>query len=136
MDVVWCFLYYEGEILLLKRQDHKPQPNTWGIPGWKVELWESFFQAIKRELYEETWLDISEEILLYKNTFSVIHELGISYHVFFTKLTELPKVTIDKNSHKDFCWISPSEALKRDDLIQDLDICIQDIFTKELWNIG
>ena len=128
MEVVWCFVVWNWHILILKRQDHKPQPNTWGIPSGKVELWENLSQAIKRELLEETWLDIDEKVFLYKKTFAVIHQLGINYHVFFIELKEEVKIIIDINSHKDFSWISPVEALKRDDLIQDLDICIKEIF--------
>ncbi len=28
-EVVSCFVEYKNEILLLLRQDHKPQHNTW-----------------------------------------------------------------------------------------------------------
>ncbi|MEI6774245.1 MAG: hypothetical protein WCL18_05665 [bacterium] len=28
-EVVSCFVEYDNKILLLCRQDHKPEPNTW-----------------------------------------------------------------------------------------------------------
>ena len=35
-DVVSVFIEHDGEILLLHRQDHKPQGNTWAMPAGKV----------------------------------------------------------------------------------------------------
>jgi len=36
-EVVSCFVEYEDEILLLRRQDHKPEPNTYGVPAGKID---------------------------------------------------------------------------------------------------
>jgi len=55
-EVVSCFVEYQNEFLLLLRQDHKNEPNTYGMPAWKVEKWETIDEAIKRELYQETWI--------------------------------------------------------------------------------
>ena len=38
------------EVLLQKRSDSK----DWWLPGWAMELWESFEETAKRELFEET----------------------------------------------------------------------------------
>ncbi|MGR9047343.1 NUDIX hydrolase [Halobacillus faecis] len=43
-----------GRILLQKRSDH----GVWGIPGGLLEIGESFDSAVKREVKEETGLDI------------------------------------------------------------------------------
>jgi ADP-ribose pyrophosphatase YjhB (NUDIX family) len=36
-EVVSCFVEYKNEILLLLRQDHKPQGNTYGVPAGKID---------------------------------------------------------------------------------------------------
>lgn len=53
-EVVSCFVEHDGHILLLQRQSHKPQPNTYGVPAGKVDDQEDIHQAIKREVGEET----------------------------------------------------------------------------------
>ncbi|MGH7203071.1 MAG: NUDIX hydrolase [Candidatus Levyibacteriota bacterium] len=58
-DIVSCFCMKEDALLLLHRQNHKPQGNTWGIPAGKVDGEERLDNAIQRELKEETGLDIS-----------------------------------------------------------------------------
>jgi len=32
-EVVSCFVEYQNEFLLLLRQDHKNEPNTYGMPA-------------------------------------------------------------------------------------------------------
>jgi ADP-ribose pyrophosphatase YjhB (NUDIX family) len=53
-DVVSCFVEYKGKILLLHRQDHKPQGNTYGVPAGKVDAGEDIWTTVRREIEEET----------------------------------------------------------------------------------
>ncbi len=62
-EAVGCFLEHDGEIVLLHRQDHKPQGNTWGTPGGKVNPGESLSDACVREVFEESGVEISKPIL-------------------------------------------------------------------------
>jgi acetyl-CoA carboxylase carboxyl transferase subunit beta len=54
MRVVGCFLEFENKFVVLLRHSHKPEGNTWALPGGKVEPGETDEQAVIRELYEET----------------------------------------------------------------------------------
>lgn len=56
-----------GKVLLQKRADR----NTWGFPGGVMELGESFSETLKREVKEETGLnvDIIRLIGVYSNYF-------------------------------------------------------------------
>lgn len=54
MRVVGCFLEYNDKFVILLRQKHKPDGDTWGLPGGKVEQGEDDVEAIIRELEEET----------------------------------------------------------------------------------
>ncbi len=49
-----------GEVLLQKRADR----HTWGFPGGVMELGESFSAAVKREVKEETGLNVDITRLL------------------------------------------------------------------------
>ena len=53
-------LSQSGKILLQKRADK----GTWGLPGGTLELGESALEALVREFYEETGVEVRVEKLL------------------------------------------------------------------------
>lgn len=124
-EVSSCFVEYDGKILLLYRQDHKPEGNTWCMPGGKIDDKEEPNSASIREVGEETGL------ITLKNEFKYLGKVYVRYpnydfiyHLFQLKLDQEEKIKIDLNEHKDFRWVSVEEALKMP-LIQDLDRCIK-----------
>ena len=128
-EVVSCFVEYNNKILLLLRQDHKPQPNTYRVPAGKKETEETILQAIKRELKEESWLLIeNNEITYFKEVYVKYDTYDFIYHIFQLNLNNKPNIqptiTINEKEHKEFLRTSPEEALDKN-LIQDLDTCIQ-----------
>ena len=49
----------DGEILILKRHPKsRTDPDTWELPGGKMEAGEFFDDALVREIKEETDLDV------------------------------------------------------------------------------
>lgn len=63
MKIVGCFLEYNGKFLILLRQSHKPNGNTWGLPAGKVEENENERDAVVREVYEETGYKLKDRDL-------------------------------------------------------------------------
>jgi 8-oxo-dGTP pyrophosphatase MutT (NUDIX family) len=61
-EIVSCFVQYQDKILLLRRQDHKPQPNTYGVPAGKIDKGETPIQAMQREGKEETQIDLEDAV--------------------------------------------------------------------------
>ena len=62
-----CLIFNErGQVLLQKRRDD----NLWGNPGGIMELGESIYDTVKREVNEETNLDLKEEELKLFNIYS------------------------------------------------------------------
>lgn len=55
-----CIVNEKNEILLQKRREE----NRWGLPGGALELGESAEEALRREIREETGLEIRIEKLL------------------------------------------------------------------------
>lgn len=110
-EVVGCFVESNGEILLLHRQDHKPEGNTWGIPSGKIDEGETPQSTVIRELGEETGFKLPESEVLYLTKLYVRFPLyDFIYHVFRTKLAERESVKLNPSEHKDFKWVVPEKA--------------------------
>lgn len=124
LDVVWCFVEYDGDILLLQRQFHKKEWNLYGMPAGKVDTWESKDEAMQRELYEETWLVVSDMKYIIPTYVEYPDKRHITYHIYHTLLEEKPLVTLRTTEHQSYLRITPKEALNIP-LMQDLDRCIQ-----------
>lgn len=122
-EVVSCFVEHNGKILLLHRQDHKPQGDTWGGPAGKIDEGEDIHEAIRRETEEETGIFLKDPIY-FKKLFVRFPEYDFVYHIFHEILDEIPEVKLSEKEHKDFNWISPRDALGMN-LILDEDFCIK-----------
>lgn len=122
-EVVSCFVEYKDEILLLLRQDHKPEWNTYGVPAGKIDEWEKIREAMTREGKEETQIDLNDAEYFDKR-YVRYPEYDFIYHMFSKRFTNKPNVTINPNEHKNYTRKKPEEALKVD-LIRDLDECIK-----------
>lgn len=128
VDVVGCYVLYDGKFILLKRQPHKVSGNKLGLPAGKVDANENIQQAMCREILEETGLKVSEIGLEFIGSVFVRNEgHDIGYHMFATTFFTQPNVVINPQEHQSYVWASPSEALQMD-LIHDLDECIKAYF--------
>lgn len=124
-EIVSCFVEQDDKILLLHRQDSKPQGNTWGVPAGKLEGSEASHEAMLRELKEETGYSANPDSLsFFKTVFVRYPDYDFVYHIFHTHLDDVFETQIDSQSHKAFDWVTPKEALSMD-LITDLDQCIK-----------
>ena len=128
IETASCILELNNRFIILHRQDHKPQGNTWGSPTGKVDKYENPVQAISREVKEETGIEIAKERFKYHKTFYVTYpDLTFIYHLFSCKLDKIPKVKLRDTEHKNFQWVTPEQALNMP-LIQHFDHVIKDFF--------
>ena len=124
-EVVGCFVENNGAILLLHRQDHKPEGGTWGVPAGKVDDGEEVSEAMARELQEETGIVLpSSELAYFTPVFARYDEYDFIFHIFHTTLDERECVCVQDSEHKEFRWVSPRHALEIP-LIHDLGACIK-----------
>ena len=132
VEVVGCFLEYQDKILLLHRQENKSQGNLWGIPGGKLEKFETPVEAGIRETLEETGFDISEQEIIYSGKVYIKYpDFDYVYHMIRCTPAEHPgDVKIHFEAHKGFTWVTPEDALKMD-LMLDEDDCIILIYEKQ-----
>ena len=69
----------DGKALIVKRA-HEPRKGEWSLPGGRVELGESLEHATRREIKEETGLDVEVGPLV--EVFDRVHRLDgrVRYH--------------------------------------------------------
>lgn len=127
-EVVSCYIEYNGKILLLKRQINKTEANTYGVPAGKVEKDEDIYDAIIREVKEETGISLEKEKLkYYKIKYVRYTDYDFIYHIFHYKLDKEVNVKINELEHQEYLWETPINSLKLD-LIEDEDECIKDYY--------
>lgn len=127
-EVVGSFIQYAGEIILLHRQDHKPEGGTWGIPSGKIDQGELIITAASRETEEETGLIIPEEnFKFFMSVYVRYDNYDFIYHMFYVELISKPNIKISEEEHKEARWIKPCEAFNLP-LIEDLDACLKLFF--------
>ena len=125
IDIVSCFVQCGDMILLLHRRPEKSNGNKWGLPAGKVESGETIHGAMKRELQEETGIEVDSEALNYFGHVWVRHNgHDFQYHMFSSIFDDVPTVILRLNEHQDFIWITPEESLQMN-LVEDQGQCTQ-----------
>jgi len=99
-----------GKFLIIKRrEDEIAYPGMWTVPGGKVEVPDSCYETLKREIKEETGVEIQDEI-------KFVREYGFTrpdgYHVIgltFACRWKSGKIKLSKD-FTDFAWVTAKEA--------------------------
>jgi 8-oxo-dGTP diphosphatase len=126
--VVSCFIENDGDILLLHRQDNKPQGNTWGVPAGKVHNGEEPRAALVREIQEEVGLTIKQlQVSFFGKYYVRYTEYDFVYEIYHLILPKLPFIRMNILEHKAYMWLRPEVALRLK-LIQDEDFCIKEFY--------
>lgn len=113
MEVAGCFYEQDGKVLFLLRNPNKPQGNTWGIPGGKIDQGETPKEAVVREFYEETGVTLDSNNLEYSGKVYITSEKAdFVFHVFKAHSESgYPDVTLSPMEHIDYKWLSLDEAM-------------------------
>ena len=71
----------QDDALLVMKRKNKPVMGEWWFPGGRIRRGESFEEALRREIKEETGLDlVSFELLnVYCRVFAERHDITIAY---------------------------------------------------------
>jgi mutator protein MutT len=127
--VVGCHLECNGKILLLRRQKNKDNGGKWSTPAGKVDSGETEGEAIVREVFEETGIELDSGRLSFIERSYVRFPTFDFLYVFFKYVLESdmpPKISLSQSEHTEYRWMTPKEALDLgDELMQDEDYCIK-----------
>ena len=116
---VGCFMEYDGKFLILRRQAHKPDGNTWGLPAGKPDAGESDVEAMLREIEEETGYmaqaDELERLGVYVFEYP---DLYLEFPTYQLKLDQPFEVVHRPDEHLEYRWASAQECDAMPDLIR------------------
>lgn len=111
VEVAAAYVIANGKLLLLQVGSHKLESGAWGVPAGKLEAHEKPVEGAKRELFEETGIDIDSE-----SSFQSLGQLYISklemdfvYHLFGVNLNTQPPVILSME-HCSYKWVSRQET--------------------------
>ena len=102
-----------GEILLIKRSPTNFPENVWDVAGGRVEQFENPFDALQREVEEETGITEFKivktlcDFHFYQDNEEFLDMIGIA---FWCK-TKQTKIKLSEE-HVAYRWLQPEEALK------------------------
>nr|UVX65988.1 MAG: protein of unknown function DUF4916 [Bacteriophage sp.] len=116
-------LVFRGDkLLILNRVGEKGAvSNDWCVPGGHVDPGETFLQAAKRELFEETGIDMSEDLLIPVGKY-IPKRKGIEIHYFMCHIDDQTPVNIlvDAEEETGSEWINPYTELDLYNFIFDM----------------
>ena len=100
--VVKAVIYNDDKLLLIKRSDYTVKhAGEWDLPGGHIEVDEPKEEALRREVKEETGLEISD-IKLSRTTGKT---------TFYRAHSKDRDVTLS-NEHTEYQWVSEEEVKK------------------------
>jgi len=100
-----------GEVLLVRTQKWS---NLWGIPGGKIKLGERCVDALRRELKEETGLDICDIAFVMVQDCIHSREFYRDAHFLLLNYTcrcESSAVVRLNAEAQEYCWVAPTAAM-------------------------
>lgn len=128
IQVVGCYLHYQSKFLLLQRNSNKTHGGQWGLPAGKIDQGEDKYQAVIRETYEETGINLEPEDLVLNCSLDVRNNgHDLIFHIFEANLDSKPDVKLEKHEHQDFKWVTPDDSMQLD-YVHDLDSCNKRVF--------
>jgi len=112
MEASACYLEIDGHILLIQQGKDKTDEGQWGVPAGKLEQGETPEIAAKRELFEETGIQLrSFSQFVYLGTLYIRKpDLDYVYYMFKIHLDQKPPIQLSVE-HSDSRWAN-NEDLK------------------------
>ena len=112
-DTVSSAVMVDGKVLLLKRPDSCHSfPGMWSLVAGKIEPGETPEQAARREIAEETGLEVGEPDATTKPVHVREGKVLWRVHPFLFRLDAADPVLNDENEA--FEWVSPEDIRSRD----------------------
>ena len=121
---VGAVVFKEGKVLTIKRAQ-EPNKGKWSIPGGRIELGETTYEAARREVMEECSIEVEIERVLDSVDNIIRDEDGrVKYHfVIIDLLARYVSGEIKAQSDAEECkWVTLQELVELDitPMLQDM----------------
>jgi 8-oxo-dGTP diphosphatase len=105
------YVDFQGRFLLLELAPRKTEAGSWGVPAGKIEPHETPAGCSRRELFEETVIDIASDHLFEPIGPLYIRKPEIDYvfHLFWLSLDTMPCIQLS-DEHQAHKWVTREEA--------------------------
>lgn len=112
VSVSAAWLAFQDHYLLLQRSAASPEPLRWGIVGGKIEPNETPIDALQREVFEETAINLTTSKIIYLTSCFVSKpKWHYTFHMFYYSLTQKPTVKLS-SEHQDYTWVNIKDIHK------------------------
>lgn len=112
MEIATCYIRCQDRYLFLLRNPSKPEGSTWGIPGGKLDKGEAPLEGMKREILEETGINLMNNAFISFPVLYIRYETyDFSYLPFATKIDDCPSIQLVEGEHDKYAWLTLEEAL-------------------------
>lgn len=128
--VVGVVVPNHNQVLLLQRLSNDTYPNMFEIPGGEVEDGETLSDAVKRELYEETGLEMLE-IKRYIGRFDYESNSGKKVRQFNFLVSTKDQQVKWHPEHQKFAWIS-NEDIKSYEMTPEMFQTVSSLFENSI----
>ena len=82
--VYWIIKNEKWEVLFWKRCNTEYMNGYYELPAWHIEWYETYFEALQREMNEEIWIDIQEsDVTLVHISHRIIKGERVYFDVYF-----------------------------------------------------
>ncbi|MBC7471699.1 MAG: NUDIX domain-containing protein [candidate division SR1 bacterium] len=110
--VVGAVIKHDNKSLCIKRASDDFMGELIELPSGSKDVCESLIESLKREIKEETGIDLNEEVELdYVNSFDYVSGSGKNTRQvnFLIELNEQPVVTLNPLEHIEYYWLKKEE---------------------------
>lgn len=128
MPCVGAVVFDDRGRLLLVRRAHAPSSGQWSLPGGRVEAGESLEEAVRREVSEETGLEVEVGVVVGATEIAAGDHLVYDVTDFSATVAGDPAAVRAGDDAMDAAWVSREQ-------LDSLDCSPGLVETLALWNI-
>ncbi|NCN82532.1 MAG: NUDIX domain-containing protein [Candidatus Pacebacteria bacterium] len=126
-----CFVKKDGKYLMLHRSPNKRiMSDVWMAPGGHREFNEGLFACARREIKEETGLDIKNLRVIATGN-AHLQDLDQEFFFHFVEADYAGGEVIPEPENGELVWLTPEEMLQKENMLAEIHAVLPYLFNKD-----